>query len=331
MADKILITGASGFVGSWLVKEALSRDLDVYAGIRATSSKELLDDPRTKFVILDFEDEAALVQVMAAYQFDYVIHNAGITRAAKDETYFRVNSEYAVRLAKAWLAGDGNLKKYTYISSVESHGSADDTPEGVVDATTPPNPRTMYGQSKLHGEKALKEVDGLPLMILRPTAVFGPGEKDLFVVFKTIKQYGFAPVMGSKEIRYSFVYVKDLVRVVVDSTISELSNKAYFITDGRIYPIARFTKGIADAMKKKTWGFTIPFGILEGVVLGTSVLDKITGKKSLLNREQLDKMKARNWDFDIGPLVTEMGYQPRYTLEKALTETVDWYQEKGWL
>lgn len=331
MADKILITGASGFVGSWLVKEALSRGLETYAGIRKSSSRSLLTDPNIRFVELDFEDELSLQEVMNAHQFDYVIHNAGITRAAKDETYYRVNSEYAVTLSKAWLMSGGNHKKYIYISSVESHGSADDTPDGVVDESTPPNPRTTYGQSKLHAEKALKAIDNLPLIIIRPTAVFGPGERDLFVVFKTIKQYGFAPVMGTKDIKYSFVFVRDLVRVILDGTLSSIINRDYFITDGRIYPISRFTKGIADALKKKTWGFTIPFGLLEGVVLGTSVIDRITGKKSLLNREQLDKMKARNWDFDISPAVHDLGYQPKYLLEKALQETVDWYIEEGWL
>lgn len=331
MADKILITGASGFVGSWLVKEALSRGLETYAGIRSSSSRALLTDPGIHMVELDFEDEDGLNRVMSEHQFDYVIHNAGITRAAKDEIYYRVNSDYAVSLANAWQAGGGSLKKYTYISSVESHGSADDTPGGVVDETTPPNPRTMYGQSKLHAERALDKIDDLPLLIIRPTAVFGPGERDLFVVFKTIKQYGFAPVMGTKDIKYSFVYVKDLVRVILDGTLSVIKNKAYFITDGRIYPISRFTKGIASALGKKTWGFTIPFGVLEGIVAGTAVIDKITGGKSLLNREQLDKMKARNWDFDISPAVKELRYQPQYLLEKALIETVNWYKEQGWL
>ena len=331
MAEKILITGASGFVGSWLVKEALSRGLDTYAGIRTSSSKEFLKDPLIQFVEMDFEDEEGLIKILKEHQFDYVIHNAGITRASSDSTYIKVNSDYAVRLANGWLEGGGNLKKFVFVSSVESHGSADDTPEGVVDATTPPNPRTAYGQSKLHAEIALNQIDQLPLVIMRPTAVFGPAERDLFVVFKTIKQFGFAPVMGSKDIRYSFVYIKDLVRVLLDATLKAAIGKAYFVTDGRIYPIKRFTSGIASALKKKTWGFTIPFGILEGIVVGTSLLDKVTGKKSLLNKEQLDKMKARNWDFDIGPLVQDLGYQPRYSLEKALLETVEWYEAEGWM
>lgn len=329
--SKILITGASGFVGSWLVREAISRGLETYAGIRATSSKDLLPEEGVKYCVMDFEDEGALEHILIEHQFDYVIHNAGVTRTHQNSIYFKVNADYSAMLARLCTKVLPNLKKFVFISSIESHGSADGTPEGVVSNDIAPSPRTTYGQSKLRAEQALLEIENLPLLIMRPTAVFGPGERDLFMVFETIKKYKFTPVVGSKKIRYTFIYVKDLVRVIIDATLSDKVNKAYFIGDGRIYKISQFTDGIAKALGVKTWGFTIPYGVLSGVVGATKIFDRITGKKSLLNDEQLAKMKAQNWDCDIADLVRDFKFQPKYNMNQAAAETVEWYLEKGWL
>ncbi|MEL6122564.1 MAG: NAD-dependent epimerase/dehydratase family protein [Bacteroidota bacterium] len=331
MKQKVLITGASGFVGSWLVQEALERDLHVYAGIRRTSSRSLLQDPRIEFCEIDFENQGALAETLSQHKFDYVIHNAGITRAQRDEDYYRVNCDYSTQLARLWLDAPGTHRKYVYISSVESHGSADDTPNQIVTSSTEPQPRTTYGLSKLKAERELKQIASLPLIIMRPTAVFGPAERDFYALFKTINRFGFAPVVGSKDIRYSFIYVKDLTRVVLDAMLSDHVDKGYFITDGELYPISKFTDGIAKAVAKKTWGITIPFSLLDGVVAVTGILDRLSGKKSLLNDEQLAKMKARIWNFDTDSLVRDFDFRPRYSLEEALQETVEWYKEHGWL
>ncbi len=328
---KILITGASGFVGSFLVREAIDRGLETYAGIRSSSSKELLPKEGVKYCVINFDDPSELEKILKEHQFDYIIHNAGVTRTHKNSIYMKVNVDYSVLLAQLAIKVIPDLKKFVYTSSIESHGSADPTPNGVVDADTEPAPRTTYGLSKLRAEKALKAISGLPLLIMRPTAVFGPGERDFFLVFEMIKKYRFTPVSGSKNIKYTFIYVKDLARVMLEATVSEQVNKSYFISDGRLYKISQFTDGIAKALKVSTFGFTIPFPVLSVMVAGIGVFDKITGNKSLLNDEQLAKMKALNWDCDISPLVTDFNFQAQYNIEEATAETAQWYLEKGWL
>ncbi len=330
--SKILITGASGFVGSWLVKEALSRDLDVYAGIRASSSKALLTDPKINFSIIDFEDDAVLAKLLKEEQFDYIIHNAGVTRAQNDSDYFRVNVDYTLKLARmAQEQIEGQLKKFIFISSIEAYGSADDTPDQVVNNSIAPSPRTTYGQSKLRAERALAQVEGLPLIILRPTAVFGPGERDLFAFWQTVKKYKITPVVGNKTIKYTFVYVKDLVRVVIDAALSDISGRSYFVSDGRIHKMQDYLSNIAASLKIKPFGFTIPYVALDTAVIVTGIIDKLTGKKSLLNAEQIAKAKAQNWDCDISDLVRDFAYQSKYSLEEAVEETTQWYLQEGWL
>lgn len=329
---KILITGASGFVGSWLVREALGRGLEVYAGIRASSSKALLTDPKINFSIIDFEDDVALTKLLKKEQFDFIIHNAGVTRAQNNKDYFRVNVDYTVKLAKLAKEEIGaQLKKFIFISSIEAYGSADNTPYGVIDNTIEPSPRTTYGQSKLRAERALAEVDDLPLIVLRPTAVFGPGERDLFAFWQTVKRYRVTPVVGNKKIKYTFVYVKDLVRVVLDATLSDIKDKSYFVSDGRIHKMQDYLANIATSLDIKPLSFTIPYVALDTASVVTGIFDKITGKKSLLNAEQIAKAKAQNWDCDISNLVDDFDYQSKYSLKEAVEETTQWYLKEGWL
>jgi len=329
---KILITGANGFVGSWLVSESINRGLDTYAGIRSTSNRDLLSDERTNFCTLDFEDEASLRSILEQQQFDIIIHNAGVTRAQNNSDYFRVNCDYTVRLAELAKEVLGqHLKKFIFISSIEAYGSADHTPDGYVSNETKPSPRTTYGLSKLRAERSLAQIKDLPLLVMRPTAVFGPGEKDLFAFWQTVKRYKVTPVVGNKKIKYTFVYVKDLVRVVIDAALSPIHGKSYFISDARIHKMSDFLQYIADSLGVKALRFTIPYVILDTATSITSIFDKITGKKSLLNEEQMAKAKAQNWDCDISNLVQDFKYQSKYSLKEAVEETTTWYVEEGWL
>ena len=329
--SRILITGANGFVGSFLVREALDRGLEVYAGVRSTSNRALLSDKRINFIILDFEDEVGLRKTLSRHKFEYVIHNAGITRAYKAETYFKVNCDYSVLLARLCMDEIADLKKFVYISSLDSFGSADHIKDGVIREDSSPQPTTSYGLSKLRAERALKKIENLPLMIMRPTGVFGPGEKDFFTIFQTIKKYRFAPVIGTDKIIYTFVYVKDLARVTLDATLSKIVNRSYFVTDGKIYNIREFTDAVAKAFGVKSFGFTIPFFLVDILAEINGIIDGITGRRSLLNKEQVAKMKARSWDADISPLVKDLNYAGRYTMEDAVKETALWYEENNWL
>jgi len=330
--SKVLITGASGFVGSWLVQESLKRGWETYAGIRSTSSRTFLQDERINFVILDFSDKDHMRKVLSERDYDYIIHNAGVTRAQRDSVYFTVNSEYSRDFAKLALEVlEDRLRKFVFISSIEAYGSADGTPDDVVDESITPNPRTTYGQSKLRAEKELKTIDDLPLIIIRPTAVFGPAEKDFFAFWKTIKNYRVTPTIGNKNIKYSFIYVKDLARVVLDAAASDIVQRGYFASDGRIHKMGDFLSHIASSLSQKTLSFTIPYLVMDTAVALTGLLDKVTGKKSLLNAEQIAKAKAQNWDCDISDLVRDFHYSPYYTLEAAVHETTEWYIKHGWI
>ena len=138
-------------------------------------------------------------------------------------------------------------------------------------------------------------------------------------------------IIGTDKIKYSFVYVKDLVRVTLDTTLSGVSQKGYFVSDGKIYNIRQFSGAIAKSFDVSPLQMTIPFGVIDFLSASAGIYDRFTGKKSLINAEQVEKMKAMSWDCDISPLVNDVDFKPKYTLEEAVRETAQWYIEAGWL
>lgn len=330
MKNKILITGASGFVGSSLVEEALSRELDVYAGIRKTSSKKYLQDPRIKFVYLDFEDETTLSIAIQDHQFEYIIHNAGATSAKDREAFFRVNTEYTLSLAKVAHNYCKGLKKFTFTSSMASYGPADFSKVDEVNHDQNPHPVTTYGESKLAAEQGLMAMDNLPYLIFRPTAVFGPKDKEMLPVFKIVRS-GIAPMIGFSQQLLSFIYIKDLARLFIDATISTISRRTYFVSDGNVYDSKTFNQKVAKALNKSIFSLKVPVGFIQLAAEIAQIYSKVTGVSTILDREKVNELKARSWAVDISPQIRDFNYQTAYPLDHALEETVAWYKQNNWL
>ncbi|MDG2451009.1 MAG: NAD(P)-dependent oxidoreductase, partial [Saprospiraceae bacterium] len=304
--EKILITGASGFVGSFLVEEALKNGLDTYAGIRSSSSKQWLQDERINFIEMNLSNENQLSELMHEHQFDYIIHNAGVTKSNSKSDFFRVNVEFTHNLVTS-SSKIKSLKKFSFMSSLAAYGPADFQENKILSNDSEPNPVTTYGKSKLRAERKLKEVAGLPLLIFRPTGIFGPRESDFLTAFKAI-QNGFSPHVGLSDQWISLVYVKDLVRVIMDATISSVSNKSYFVTDGNLYKATKFNAIIADKLGKSPLKIKVPLPLVYAVASISEGISRLTGNASILNMDKFAEIKARTLDCDISELVNDFDY-----------------------
>lgn len=327
---KILITGASGFVGSFLVEEALKRNLEVYAGIRKTSSRAYLQNPKIKFFEVDFPNVTAMTERLKEGQFDYIIHNAGIVAAGKKEDYFRVNTEYT----KLFVEAIQNAKipeKFLYMSSIAAYGpaSSSDKTDFLKNEDTP-SPITTYGRSKLQSETYLKSLPAFPYIIVRPTVVYGPREKDLFTFFQMVNRH-FQPKIGFPTQHLTFIFVKDLARVILDATLSKQSKKCYFIADGNYHTaqdLGRFTR---QALGKKALKLTVPTPLAKIVARISESFGAMGGRYPTFNMEKVAELTAQNWKCDIEPLRQDYSFQPEYDLENGLKETIRWYKENDWL
>jgi UDP-glucose 4-epimerase len=186
---KILITGASGFVGSFLVEEALKRAYSTYAGVRKTSNLRYLSDSEISFFNCDFSDKEDIKKELAKQSpFDYIIHNAGITKTCRKEDFNTVNYQYTKNLIEAIKESKNALKKFVYISSLAAQGPGKTKTNIPVSFDDKPRPKSFYGLSKLKSENYIKSA-GLDYLIFRPTGVYGPREKDYLQVFKSINKH----------------------------------------------------------------------------------------------------------------------------------------------
>lgn len=253
---KILITGASGFIGGFLVDEALSRGYEVWAGIRIGSNKSNLLGKGVNFIYLPYEDEQELSECVRKHYeiwgaWDYVIHNAGVTKTRKKEEFHEVNAEYTRRLLKA-LGIYAVPEKFILMSSLSSYGCKDDKQYTPIKIDDIQNPNTEYGKSKLKAERYVRQQSEISYIILKPTGVYGPGEKDYFNEIKSIN-LGIDCSIGCKPQQLTFIYVKDLARICFDAMENQnIRNREFLLSDGDVYTDREFAAKIQELTGRKS-------------------------------------------------------------------------------
>ena len=328
---KILITGASGFIGSFIVEEALKRGFETWAAVRKSSSREWLKDERIHFIELNLSSKAQLVEQLRGMDFDYVVHAAGVTKCLNKQDFHRINTEGTKNLAEALLEVKMPLKRFVFVSSLSIFGAIkEQEPYEEIRESDTPQPNTEYGRSKLEAEQFLATTT-LPYIILRPTGVYGPREKDYFIMAKSIKGHSDFAV-GYKRQDITFVYVKDVVQAVFLALDKGENGRQYFLSDGEVYQSTTFSDLIHEELGRPWWiRITAPVWVLRIVTFFGEYIGRMTGKVTALNNDKYNILKQRNWRCDIQPAIDELGYQPTVKLEQGVKETIQWYKENGWL
>ena len=330
MKEKVLITGASGFIGFHLIEAALSKRLDVYAAVRPGSDIGHLKEYDIKYCELDYTNVKELAKQLAATGCHYIIHAAGATRAGSQQMYDTVNATYAFNLASAALEGLGSqLRKFVFVSSLAAVGPLNSR-NALIREDVVPAPVTGYGRSKLLAEQQLKALPSLPLIVLRPTAVYGPRERDIFIMLRSI-QRGIEPYIGRVEQQLSFVYVKDLVDAAIQSLFCNGSHRKFNISDGGSYDQYELANLSKQILNKKTFRFHLPYNIVKGLAFTMEKMSGWRGKTPVLNREKLHELTAINWQCSIEEAKTHLGFRPQYSLKQGLWETLQWYRLNKWL
>jgi nucleoside-diphosphate-sugar epimerase len=329
MKKKVLITGGSGFVGYHLIEAALRHDLEVHVAVRKTSSTDHLKHFPVQYVYPDLQDIGQLKELLEAGGYDYIIHAAGITKAKLPETYFSVNADYTNNLALASMEANIPLKKFVFISSLAALGPATAGTEQITEKSIPA-PVTSYGRSKLKAEQYLAQIKDLPLMVFRPTAVYGPRERDIFIMFRTIKRR-FEPYIGNAPQQLSFIYAKDLAAIVMAGMFNKDKYNTYNISDGNSYDRYALADISKQFLKIKTLKVHLPMGVVNAV-LGLLQLAYTNSKNApALNKEKLAELQAPNWVCSTEFFRKDLGVAPAYDLKAGIEETLEWYRSNKWL
>lgn len=334
--SSILITGSSGFIGSFLVQEALRRRFGVWAGIRAGSSKKYLRERKIRFLELDFAHPNELRAQLSGHKgtynkFDYIIHCAGITKANNPKEFDKVNYLQTKYFIDTLVELNMVPKQFIFISSLSVFGPIHEKDYSEIAEQDTPAPNTAYGLSKLKAELYIQSIPGFPYVIYRPTGVYGPRETDYYLLTRSIKRHLDFSV-GFKRQDLTFIYVKDLVRCVFLGIEKEMSRRAYFVSDNGVYQSRSFSNLIRNELGNPfVFHIKCPLFILKAVSLSAEFVSFLSGVPGTLNSDKYKIMKQRNWRCNTSAAREELGFAPEYDLEKGVKETIAWYKKEGWL
>lgn len=331
MPKRLLVVGAGGFIGGFIAREGLRRGYDTTVAVRSTTSRRYLDDPRLKFLELDYSDPRQIRQVISlaipdGCCWDYVIYNLGATKCANFLDFDRINYRYLVNFVEA-LKDTGKVpQRFLFMSSLSAMGSGDEKGYTPIRNTDTPDPNTRYGLSKMKAESYLRNVSGIPYIIFRATGVYGPHEKDYLMMIKSID--GHLDVgMGYRRQMLTFIYVDDLVGAMFDALSAGVCNKVYIISEPRAYTQKEFRAIVARELGGR-WvvPLKLPMWMVYAVCAVAGKIGAWRGKPSTLNKDKYIIMKQRNWSCDVSDAVNDFGFHADFPLERGIRETVAAYK-----
>jgi nucleoside-diphosphate-sugar epimerase len=322
------VTGANGFIGSHLTEALLARGYRVRCMVRPTSNTSYIHHLPVEWAQGRLERPE---QLRAACEgVDVVCHCAALTRAIDQETFLRVNADGTEELARIAMEANPGLQRFLYLSSLFASGCAEG-PDDYIDESRTPRPLDWYGKSKWAAEQALHALDGeLPVTILRPTAVFGPRDRDVFAYFDLVNKH-LELSLGRDERWVSLIYVHDLVELMILALENEAAVGQTYFANVWTATYTELGRMLARVMKKRTLRVTVPLAALEPIVLWAKVQERLTGKPALLNEQRVLNMRQPYLICSGEKARRDLGFAPKEDLETALKETADWYREHGWL
>jgi nucleoside-diphosphate-sugar epimerase len=325
---RVLVTGASGFVGSHLVDQLVERGTPVRCLVRQSSKLRYLDQNNIELAYGALDDSTDWDEALAGV--DTIYHVAGTTFARRPSDYFATNHKGTETILAAALKRRDQIKRFVYVSSLAAVGPGLDGKPVNENAT--PAPITPYGRSKLAAEEAVRAVsDLLPVTIVRPPAVYGPRDYGIFEFFKAVKG-GMFPMIGRRDKRVSLVHARDLCEGIILAGESEAAiGRTYFISSEDDYSMRAVADLMAALMHKRAREIAIPKSIAYVVAIIAEGAAAILRKPPVINRDKVTDLSQTSWSCSIERAKSELGYMPKVQLEDGLRETIAWYKREGWL
>lgn len=325
---KVLVTGATGFIGSHLVEALVQRGAQVRCLVRNTSHLGWVKHCPVEFTVGDCREMESLRQ--AVQDVEQVFHLAGATMAVKEQTFFEVNGRGTENLVKACIENNTRLEKFIYLSSQAAAGPC--LSDGKKKESDPCEPVSPYGKSKLLGEEmALSHAHELPLLILRPCAVYGPRDKGFFTLFKCLSK-NIKPCLSDHDQLISMCYVEDLVQAMLLAAEAQTeSGEIFFLSDGHDYRMEEIGDFFEQALGIHALKLRLPQPLLFGAGCIAECFARVTGKPSIMSRGKVKEMRCTNWLCDIDKARTILGFEPLIALARGAALTAAWYRKENWL
>ena len=325
---KILLTGASGFVGSHILDSLRRRGLDTALLLRPTSNKRFIAAhlPDVEVRPGSIGDPESLGQAMAG--ITHVIHCAGTTKAVRMAGFYEANQVGTRNVVSAVNGQAGRVQRIVHISSIAATGPA--VPEKPAREEDAPQPVSEYGKSKLAGELEVRNHCRAEYVILRPPSVYGPRDAEFLRLFRAVKSHLLPKPNGAQAL--SMVFVRDLAEAAVTClTHPAAAGKTYFVAAREVVTARAMAEGIAAQMNTWTLPLPLPAALLWPICLAQELASRLTGKPNVLSLGKFIELRAPGWVCDPTRLERETGHTCTTTLQKGIAETLSWYLEHDWL
>ena len=327
---RILLTGASGFLGSHIAEQLDQQGAEVCALVRPTSDTRFLEGlERVTLVTGAMRDKDSLLA--ATEGVDGIIHAAGLVKAREPADFYATNEQGTANLLDAVKRSAPDIERFVLVSSLAVMGpSRDGRP---VPAGASPKPVTHYGRSKLAAEQAARaEAQSLPITIIRPPMIYGPRDREILPFFKSV-QLGVLPLTGSPSSMLSAIYVADCAAACIKALEANVpSGSTYFVEDGGLESLGGLIDHIERALGRRAWlRVRVPRFVMYGAALGSEVYGRIMGRAVMLTRDKLNELLAPHWVCDSGEAQAALGWRPRISFEEGTRITGAWYRRAGWL
>ncbi len=329
---RAFVTGGTGFVGSHLVEELLRRGYEVRCLVR--SDPKWLGGLGIVPVRGDLFDERALTEGVRGA--DLVFHVAGLTRAATPEALDRVNVTGTLNLLAAVRRAAPEVQRVVVTSSLAACGPSGAQP---LKEAEPLEPVSHYGRSKARMEEAVRRRfmdpgagDRLPVTIVRPPAVYGPREADIFTLIRAADKQRIFPVVGKGDKpQLSLVHVHDLVRGMADAAETRgTAGQTYFIGSEAYYAWNEIREAVLGALGHGALKLNVPRAFVKPVGSVVERVGGLFGQYPALNREKAGEATA-SWLCSVAKARQAFGYKQTVEVEEGMAETVAWYRRHGWL
>ncbi len=319
MPERVLLTGATGFVGSHIAGAFVEAGYEVLCGVRASSDMRWISDLPIERVSLDLKGGAEGLP-RAVENADLVVHAAGITRARRVEDYHSVNAEGTRRLAVA--AFEAGVRRFVLISSLAARGPDDPTKDD--------HPESAYGRSKLEAEAYLRSLGGrMEAVVLRPAAVYGPRDTDLLPLFKMANR-GWLPVPSGANLLQP-VYATDVARAALAAVREPLGFGPFPVAENRLYTWKEVIAGLEKALGRTVRAVRLPTAAFTLAGRAAEWAARPFSAVPVFDERRGRDLAVHTWTCDISATEKALGWRAEVALSEGLERSARWYGQAGWL
>jgi nucleoside-diphosphate-sugar epimerase len=323
---RVLVTGATGFIGGALAARLLARGDRVRALVRDPARARELSRLGAELAPGALDDAASLAAAVDGC--DLVLHLAGLVKARRASELFAVNRDGTANLARA-CAGAARPPRLVHVSSIAAAGPS--SPLRARSEDDAPAPVSDYGRSKLGGEESVRTVAGaVHVSIVRPPIVYGPGDRELVPPTLALARAGLVLRAGSASKRFSLVHVADLCDGIAQ--VAERGKRlgatggegVYFLDDGAEHAWEEIGRAACAALGRRARVVALPEALTYALAAGATAAAALRGGVAMMSFDKIRELRQPSWTCTSARARSEVGYAPRVGLAEGMRDAVAW-------